>query len=116
FAAPIQAGFSLVATWAIKGLNTVANALVRRMGIEPADELGSARSPDELGSLVRNSARQGSLNPGTALLVDRSLHFGERTAEELMTPRVRITALARTDTVTDMIEAAAQTGYSRFPV
>lgn len=116
FAAPLQAGFSLVATWAINGLNGGANALVRRMGIEPADELRSARSPDELGSLVRNSARQGSLNPGTALLVDRSLSFGERTADELMTPRVRIESLDRDDTVVDLIELASQTGYSRFPV
>src|SRR5699024_2639263 len=65
---------------------------------------------------VRNSARQGSLNPGTDLLVDRSLSFGERTADELMTPRVRIVSLDRDDSVVDMIELASQTGYSRFPV
>ncbi len=115
-AAPLQAAFSLVTKWAINGLNGAANAVVRRFGIEPADELRSARSPDELGSLVRNSARHGALEPGTALLVDRSLHFGERTAEELMTPRVRIESLDEGDTVTDLIEVAARTGYSRFPV
>ncbi len=114
--APLQAGFSLVAKWALNGLNGTANAVVRRMGIEPADELRSARSPDELGSLVRNSAKQGALEPGTALLVDRSLSFGERTADELMTPRVRIESLDRSDTVTDLIELASHTGYSRFPV
>ncbi|WP_182347410.1 hemolysin family protein [Tomitella gaofuii] len=114
--APLQAGFSLAGKWALNTLNGTANAIVRRLGIEPADELRSARSPDELGSLVRNSAKQGSLAPGTALLVDRSLNFGERTADELMTPRVRIESLDRTDTVTDLVELAARTGYSRFPV
>lgn len=114
--APLQVGFSMVFSWAIRGLNGVANAVVRAMGIEPADELGSARSPSELGSLVRNSARSGALDPATALLVDRSLVFGERTAEELMTPRVRLQTLATDDTVTALLEASARSGYSRFPV
>src|SRR5215217_1900884 len=67
--------------------NGSANWILRRLGIEPAEELRSARSPQELVSLVRNSARQGSIDIATATLVDRSLKFGERSAEELMTPR-----------------------------
>ena len=51
--------------------------------------LPSARSPQELGALVRNSARHGSLDPITATLVGRSLRFGTRTADELLTPRTR---------------------------
>ncbi|WP_024796303.1 hemolysin family protein [Tomitella biformata] len=115
-AAPLQAGFSLAFTWAIGGLNSAANIVVRGFGVEPADELRSARSPEELGSLVRNSARHGSLDPETALLMDRSLHFGERNADEIMTPRVRIESLDKDDTVVDLLRLAASTGYSRFPV
>lgn len=111
-----MAGFSLVFKWAINGLNGSANWLVRRLGIEPAEELRSARSPQELGSLVRTSARQGSIDENTARLVDRSLQFGDRTAEELMTPRVKIETLATDATVADLIETAARTGFSRFPV
>ncbi|MGU3437477.1 hemolysin family protein [Actinomycetes bacterium M1A6_2h] len=114
--AGLQAGFSLIFRWAINGLNGTANWIVRRLGVEPAEELRSARSPQELGSLVRSSAEQGSLDEGTALLVDRSLQFGERSAEELMTPRVKIETLAATDTVTDLIAVAARTGFSRFPI
>ncbi len=79
--------FSAVFRWAINGLNGTANWIVRRFGIEPTDELASARSPQELVSLVRNSARRGALDEQTATLVDRSLRFGELTAEDLMTPR-----------------------------
>ncbi|MDI9930834.1 hemolysin family protein [Rhodococcus sp. IEGM 1354] len=111
-----MAGFSLIFKWAINGLNGSANWLVRRLGIEPAEELRSARSPQELGSLVRTSARQGSIDENTARLVDRSLQFGDRTAEELMTPRVKIETLATDATVADLIETAARTGFSRFPV
>ncbi len=111
-----MSGFSAIFRWAIRGLNGSANWLVRRLGVEPAEELRSARSPRELGSLVRTSAQQGSLDEGTARLVDRSLQFGERTAEELMTPRVKVESLSVSDTAFDLIETAARTGFSRFPV
>ncbi|WP_137724143.1 hemolysin family protein [Prescottella subtropica] len=114
--AGLQAGFSLIFRWAINGLNGAANWIVRRLGIEPAEELRSARSPQELGSLVRTSAERGSLDAGTALLVNRSLRFGELSAEELMTPRVKIESLDTDATVTDLIAAASRTGFSRFPI
>jgi CBS domain containing-hemolysin-like protein len=111
-----QVLFSMLFTPLIHLTNGAANWVLTRIGIEPAEELTSARSPQELGSLVRNSARRGALDPLTALLVDRSLQFGDRTAEELMTPRTEIEALQVDDTVTDLIAAAIATGYSRFPV
>ena len=96
--------------------NGTANWILRRLGIEPAEELRSARSPQELVSLVRTSARSGSLDPVTAVLVDRSLQFGVRTAEELMTPRSKIDTLDADDTVADLGAAAVRTGHSRFPI
>lgn len=111
-----QVLFSLMFTPLIHLTNGTANWILRRLGIEPAEELRSARSPQELGSLVRNSARRGSLDPVTATLVDRSLQFGSRTAEELMTPRTEIVVLQLDDTVADLVNAAIKTGYSRFPI
>ncbi|HEX2298037.1 MAG TPA: hemolysin family protein [Pseudonocardiaceae bacterium] len=108
--------FSTVFGWLINGLNGSANWIVRRLGIEPAEDLRSARSPEELGSLVRSSAQRGTLDQGTATLLYRSLRFGERTAEELMTPRVQVEELQAEDTVLDLVNAARQTGFSRFPV
>ena len=111
-----QVLFSMLLTPLIRLTNGTANWILRRMGIEPAEELRSARSPQELGALVRNSARHGSLDPITATLVDRSLRFGTRTAEELLTPRTEIEALHADDTVADLIAKAIETGYSRFPI
>jgi len=110
------AAFSAVFRWLISGLNGAANWILRRLGVEPVEELRSARSPQELGSLVRSSAEQGSLDEGTATLLDRSLRFGERTAEELMTPRVRVEALRADDSVLELIDVARRSGFSRFPV
>ncbi|GAA5049372.1 hemolysin family protein [Nocardia callitridis] len=109
-------GFSVVFKWMIHFLNGTANWAVRRLGVEPAEELRSARSPQELGSLVRTSALRGALDQRTAQVMDRSLQFGERSAEELMTPRVKIESLDKDDTIADLIAAASRTGYSRFPV
>ncbi|MEW2484002.1 hemolysin family protein [Mycobacterium sp. NPDC051198] len=115
-AAPFQLLFSMLFTPVIRLTNGTANWIVRRLGVEPAEELRSARSAQELASLVRNSARSGSLDPTTALLVHRSLQFGERTAEELMTPRSKIEVLDAGDSVSDLMAVAIRTGYSRFPI
>ncbi|MFD4429041.1 hemolysin family protein [Nocardia sp. NPDC058497] len=109
-------GFSVMFKWLIRFLNGAANWIVRRLGIEPAEELRSARSPQELGSLVRTSALRGAMDQRTAQVMDRSLEFGERSAEDLMTPRVKVESLDRDDTIADLIAASARTGYSRFPV
>ncbi|GLZ34717.1 membrane protein [Lentzea sp. NBRC 105346] len=114
--AGFQAAFSSIFRWLITAMNGSANWLVRRFGVEPVEELASARSPEELGALVRTSAEHGTLDPGTATLLDRSLRFGDRTAGELMTPRVRVEALRADATVLDLVDKARQTGFSRFPV
>jgi CBS domain containing-hemolysin-like protein len=114
--AGFQYGFSSAFRWLTRGLNESANWLVRRLGVEPAEELRSARSPQELGSLVRSSAAHGTLDPGTATLLDRSLRFGDRTAGELMTPRVQAVSLRADATVLDLVDTARRSGFSRFPV
>ncbi|MCS4491185.1 hemolysin family protein [Corynebacterium sp. ES2794-CONJ1] len=108
--------FNVIFKGFIRFLNTSANFLVRKIGIEPADELATARSTQELTALVRNSAKQGELDENTALVLDRSLRFGETTAEELMTPRSTIETLSHDETVLDLIALAHSTGHSRFPV
>jgi CBS domain containing-hemolysin-like protein len=112
----IQAGFARALSGPIAVLNAAANALVRAVGVEPIEELRSARSPDELGSLVRASALRGTLDAATATLMDRSLRFTERVAEDLMTPRTRVTTLTADDTLADLVAHARRTGISRFPV
>jgi CBS domain containing-hemolysin-like protein len=112
----LQSGFAHAFRWLISGLNTAANAIVRRLGVEPAEELRSARSPSELSSLVRSSAQHGTLDEGTATLLDRSLRFTDRVAEDLMTPRVRVESLDADATVADLVALSRRTGVSRFPV
>lgn len=111
-----HAGFSALFGWLIHLMNNSANWVVRKFGVEPAEELRSARSPQELGSIVRSSAERGTLDTATAQLLDRSLRFGDRTADELMTPRVQVKSLSVESSVNDLLELARHTGLSRFPV
>jgi CBS domain containing-hemolysin-like protein len=100
----------------ITHLNNAANRLVRRLGIEPAEELASARGPQELAALARHSAKQGALEPDTAELFVRTLNLADLTAENVMTPRVQVVALEIRATCEDVANATRATGLSRFPV
>ncbi|SER51619.1 hemolysin family protein [Corynebacterium cystitidis] len=116
FVVPPVHWFNTVFKWFIQAMNKSANWFVRKLGFEPSDEPASARTAHELGALVRNSAAAGGLDASTAAMLDRSLRFGETTAEEVMTPRSTINSLDVDDTVDDLISLARDTGHSRFPV
>ncbi|MBK0868779.1 HlyC/CorC family transporter [Saccharopolyspora sp. HNM0986] len=111
-----HSGFSQTFRWLIDAMNNSANWVVRRFGIEPQEELRSARSADELGMIVRSSAEHGTLDTATAQLLDRSLRFGDRTADELMTPRVQVESLLSGATVAEVVDLARRSGHSRFLV
>lgn len=111
-----QRAFTAVNRGPIRVLNGAANAIVRRLGIEPQEELRSARSSSELASLIQRSADLGTLDVETAELMERSVEFGARTAGEIMTPRVRSNSLEANDRASAVIELTRSTGHSRFPV
>ncbi len=114
-AVPMRA-FSSVLGWLVRALNGSANWVVRRFGVEPQEELASARSPEELGLLAAISARAGALPEETARLLQRTIRFGDKRAAEAMTPRVDVVALPGTAAVEQLLATARDTGYSRFPV
>ncbi|AEH08402.1 MULTISPECIES: hemolysin family protein [Protofrankia] len=108
--------FSSVCRPIITLLDGSANRLLRALGIEPRTQLRSARSPSELGWLVRSSAEHGTLPGNTASLLGRSLRLRERAAQDVMTPRVRVVALHADDSVTELLRVTGESGHSRFPV
>ncbi|MGW4510086.1 hemolysin family protein [Streptomyces sp. NPDC004436] len=111
-----QRAFTALFAPLIRHLNNTANRLVRRFGLEPAEELASARTPEELVALARHSAREGAIEPDSAELFVRTLHLAELTAENVMTPRVDVQALEAHTTAQDAANLALATGISRFPV
>ncbi len=113
---PFQVVFTAVFRPAIALLNNTANAILRSLGVEPKEELSGARSAEELASLVKRSATEGTLKGDTATLLQRSLVFADHTAQDVMTPRPRLSSIERTQSALDVIDLAKRTGLSRFPV
>ncbi|WP_217225780.1 hemolysin family protein [Streptomyces anulatus] len=116
FVAGPQARFAALLRPVITLLNALANRLVRLLGVEPTDELASARTPGELVSLARHSAEAGALEQDTADLFVRTLSLAGLTAQHVMTPRVKVSALHSSATAEDVLNLTRATGLSRFPV
>lgn len=114
--APLQRAFTTALRPLITFFNGSANALLRRVGVEPREELSGGRSPQELAALVRRSAEVGTLDESTATLLTNSIDFTELTAVDVMTDRLRLVVVGRGDSAADVIALARQTGHSRFPV
>jgi CBS domain containing-hemolysin-like protein len=100
----------------IRFLNGAANWTVRRLGIEPSEEITAVRSLEELELLIRSSGEEGALAPEAFQLLNRTLRFQDKTAADALVPRTAATVVAPDDRVTDLIAVAVRTGFSRFPV
>ncbi|PCG87341.1 hypothetical protein CIB93_04090 [Streptomyces sp. WZ.A104] len=111
-----QRAFTAAFAPLIRHLNNTANRAVRRMGLEPAEELASARTPQELIALAEHSAREGAIEEDSAELFVRTLNLAELSAENVMTPRVDVRALEAHATAADAANLTLATGLSRFPV
>ncbi|MFE5775510.1 hemolysin family protein [Brachybacterium sp. NPDC056505] len=114
--APIQHGFTMLFKPLIAVFNATANAVLRLVNIEPQEELSAARSPAELESLVRHSARAGTLDEGTAVLLSRTLQLGDREAGDVLTHRGAMVSVAADTSAQEVLELSRTTGHSRFPV
>lgn len=116
FVTPFITGFTWLFRPLVNLLNGMANAILKRFGIEAAEEASGARSAGELTALLRRSAEEGTLEVSTARLLTRSLGVDELSAVDVMTDRGRIHWLEESATAADLVALASQTGHSRFPV
>lgn len=111
-----QLVFTAIFKPAIVLLNGFSNRVLHLFGLEAKEEISGARTPSELSSLVRRSAELGTLNQGTANFLARTFSFSQRTAADVMTPRIRMATIESDQTVADVVDLARRTGYSRFPL
>ncbi|GAB4085202.1 hemolysin family protein [Myceligenerans cantabricum] len=108
--------FTAVTRPLIVVLNGASNAMVRALGIEPREELASARSAQELATLATRSAAQGLLDRRAATRLAQAAEFDQLTAADVMTPRPRVRFVEAGATAADLLELTARTGLARFPV
>jgi magnesium and cobalt exporter, CNNM family len=98
-----------------RGLNAVAKAVVRLLGVEPKDEVTSVFTADEVASILAESRREGLIEDHQGLLTG-ALAFAGRDAGEAAVPLADLVLLTEAATPAVVERAVAQTGYSRFPV
>ena len=114
-AAPFRV-FMLLFRPLIRGLNGIANAGVRLLGIEPQEERATGHTAEELVAIIEQSAQGGMIREVERRLLAGAAAFGERDATAVMVPRTEIVALRETATPADVEALALASGHSRFPV
>lgn len=97
-------------------LNAAANWSVRRLGIEPRDELTAVHSLEELQVLIRSSREGGLLPEEDFSLLSRSIRFAGKRAADALVPRTAVQPIADDATLQELKRLAFDTGHSRFPV
>ena len=115
FIVPLAA-FAWVMHYPITVLNGSATWLLKLLGIRAPTAAERLHSSDEIRMLVEQSGEGGSLESGDARLLEGVFEFSEKTAEEVMTPRTDIKALAADLTVDSAADVVAVAGRSRYPV
>lgn len=109
-------GFSWIMAIPIAILNGAANALLRLFHIPIPRERERLHSPEEIRMLVEQSQEGGSLQQQDARLLEGVFEFTEKTAQEVMTPRTQMAALASDLTVEEAADEVVSARRSRYPV
>ena len=114
--APSTLGYLKVVGPLVHVFDGAANRLLRRVGIEPVEELHHGATLEELGHLIGESHEQGELPRDTAELLDHALEFSERTLDEVMVPRVDTVFVRGDATAAEAVGLIAEHGHSTYPV
>ncbi|MCI3240615.1 MULTISPECIES: hemolysin family protein [Streptomyces] len=93
-----------------------ANTLLRKVGIEPVEELHHGATLEELSTLIGESHEQGELPKDTAALLDHALEFSERTLDEVMVPRADAVFVRKDASAAEAVDLIGKHGHSNYPV
>ncbi|AKT51011.1 hemolysin family protein [Arsenicicoccus sp. oral taxon 190] len=106
-------GFLWLTRPALRALNEAANALVRRTGVEPVDEVEEVQDAHGLRELVEHSAGVGTLEAAYGSSITNAIDMGRITMDELVLHRRRPTAVPVDATVADVQAATVEHGHLR---
>jgi CBS domain containing-hemolysin-like protein len=95
-------------------LNEAANGLLRKVGVDPANEVAVGQNPEALLHLVEHSANVGALDARFLAPISGALAMERLTVRELVTPGAPLTAVSADATVRDVREAARRSGHLRI--
>jgi CBS domain containing-hemolysin-like protein len=108
--------FTAVFRPVITVVNRSANATVRKLGIDPQEELASVRALDEFQLLFEASGEEGTLDADAINLLTRTLRFNDKTAADALVPRGQVRYTNPDASIAELVALSVSTGFSRFPV
>lgn len=114
-ALPMRA-FIVLTRPVLVGLNGMANRCLRRVGVEPVDELGSGRNPDDLRELVEHSATTGTLDRERRDQIVTALELDRAPLREVIRPRSEMAGVPTGADAAAIRAAARESGHLRLVV
>jgi CBS domain containing-hemolysin-like protein len=97
-------------------LNGAANLILRRMGIELANEGDEAHSVDELRTVLRASHRHGEVGEVEAQIAARGLDLGELIVGDVMRPLGNLVWIDAGAGIDEVLAEVRSTRFTRYPV
>lgn len=97
-------------------LNQASLGLLRIFGVEPEEGGEHTQSEEELRLLLASSQKHSGASPLGREIVLNALGLRHRVARDVMRPRQEITALDTESSITECLDIAEKTRYSRFPL
>ena len=114
-ALPMRA-FMVVTRPALLALNGAANWCLRRVGVEPADQVASGQGPDDLRHLVEHSASVGALSVAYSDQLSGALDLRRLTVADLLADGGTPSAVGHEATAADVQAASRASGHLRILV
>ena len=111
FAAPLI-GACMVLLKPVTALLSLIQRGLKKL-IHPSD---TGITEEELVTMVEQAETEGGLDEHESELIRSAIEFGDMEVQEILTPRVDVTAVEDTATMEDIASAFAESGYSRLPV
>lgn len=114
--APPHARFVWLLAPLIWLLNSLSNATARSLGFEPANELASAHTPEELASMVDASRGEGLIGDFSHGMLSGALELRSRPVSSVMVPWERVVTVPRSMPAADIERVVVDSGHSRLPL
>jgi CBS domain containing-hemolysin-like protein len=114
-ALPMRA-FMVLTRPVLVGLNGMANRCLRRVGVEPVDELAGGHNPDDLRELVEHSASTGALDPERRDQIVTALELDRAPLREVVRPRSEVAGVPTGADAAAIRAAARASGHLRLVV
>ena len=99
----------------VRLFDRASTTLLRKVGIEPVEELEQGATAEDLTRIIDESHAGGLLDDDLSDVLEGGLRFRQLDAGDVMTPRVRVTTIHADAMVSDLV-GLLDTGWSRFPV